>query len=65
MTSHDDRVAVGLRIPRELHSWLLQRAKIEHRSLNAQMLWLLEQARDDDPHQQPQPPRKRPTGPRR
>lgn len=35
-------ISLNLRLPRELHSTLAELAAREHRSLNAQIIWMLE-----------------------
>jgi hypothetical protein len=45
-TRHDSPMRhLGLRIPDELHEWLTDLADREHRSLNGQVLVILERAR--------------------
>jgi hypothetical protein len=39
-----DKVAINLRMPRDLHARLTRLAAGEGRSLNGQIVWLLEQA---------------------
>ncbi len=39
-----DEARLSLRLPRDLHALLLERATAEHRSLNAQIIHLLWQA---------------------
>jgi predicted HicB family RNase H-like nuclease len=39
-----DETRFSLRVPRDLHALLLERAAAEHRSLNAQIIHLLWQA---------------------
>ena len=38
--------AIGLRVPDDLHAWLVKIAEKEHRSLNGQVLHILELARE-------------------
>jgi len=37
---------VGVRMPHDLHEWLVDLAKQEHRSLNAQVVVILERVRE-------------------
>ena len=40
--------ALGLRVPDGLHAWLADIANREHRSVNAQVIVILERARAED-----------------
>lgn len=39
----EETVQIGVRLPKGLHKILTQKAKDERRSLNEQLIWLLEQ----------------------
>jgi predicted HicB family RNase H-like nuclease len=40
-------IRFSLRVPDELHAWLVERADREHRSLNAEIVHLLEVVRTE------------------
>jgi predicted HicB family RNase H-like nuclease len=46
----DDMVAVGIRIPKELHNRLLEAALSSRRSLGSQMIVMLERYYEEKPH---------------
>jgi hypothetical protein len=37
---------IGVRVSDDLHAWLTELARREHRSLNGEIVWLLERARE-------------------
>jgi hypothetical protein len=43
--SHDDYMGqITIRLPDDLHDWIKAHAEKEHRSINAEILWLMEQS---------------------
>jgi len=54
----DDVRNLGIRISDDLHAWLTALAEREHRSLNGQVVHLLERAREQLDRETP-PPRSR------
>jgi hypothetical protein len=44
---------IGLRVSDDLHAWLEALAEREHRSLNGQIVWMLERAREQIEREHP------------
>lgn len=46
----DKNVPIMMRLPEDLHLWLKTMAEIEHRSLNSQVIVLLQKSRNEHVH---------------